>query len=80
MQHPNDGLDAYNQLLDQCVAQEGASDADRTAVLQRAPPTSAIGACLYTCVMESLGVVCIFKYGCESKIRYKDVGLVARPI
>lgn len=62
--HPNNGLEKYNNLLNTCVAQEGASDADRNEVFHRLPPSTVASRCLYTCVLENIGVV-------KSKLQFK---------
>lgn len=54
-------VEAFHHMVDGCVAQEGASEADKNAVLQRVPPTTASGYCLFTCIMENVGVVILFE-------------------
>lgn len=47
----------YNNLLDICKVQEGASDADVQEINSHQVPSTHTGQCFNACVMEKAGIV-----------------------
>lgn len=45
------------QVVAQCKAQEGPSDADIQDAIDHKPPTSRPAQCFQACMMESFGIV-----------------------
>lgn len=45
------------QLLNECKAKEGGSDADVQLMVNREHPTSPAGKCMSACIGEMIGVV-----------------------
>lgn len=50
-------INAYDMLVSDCAAQEGATDAEIKAALAMELPTTKPGKCLNACIGEKTGIV-----------------------
>lgn len=55
--HTAEEMEMLQQLVTNCMAKEGASQADLAEMMEFELPSTKAGQCLNTCLMESTGIV-----------------------